>query len=107
MEHINRIEIQGKVGTIRINNVFDQPVANMSVATEHIYKNREGYVISEITWHNVVVWGEKTTADLTKVEKGTNVRVVGRLRQTKYTDAKGNEKVYYEVIASEFSIVAE
>ena len=107
MEHINKIEIQGKVGTIRINNVFGQSVANMSVATEHTYKNQEGYAISEATWHNVVVWGEHTTADLTKVEKGTNVRVVGRLRQTKYTDAKGNEKVYYEILASELSIVAE
>jgi single-stranded DNA-binding protein len=53
----------------------------------------------------VVVWQSKTSTDLTKIEKGKSVRVVGRLRQTKYTDVHGEEKVFHEILANEFSII--
>ena len=107
MEHINRIEIQGEVGNIRTQTIFDQQVANMSVMTQEFYKSKEDMVIADTTWHNVVVWQDKSLSDLSKVEKGTKVRVVGRLRQMKYTDANGMEKVYYEVLASVFRIIED
>ena len=95
MEHINRIEIQGEVGNIRTQTIFDQQVANMSVMTQEFYKSKEDMVIADTTWHNVVVWQDKSLSDLSKVEKGSKVRVVGRLRQMKYTDANGMEKVHF------------
>lgn len=107
MEHINRIEIQGEVGNIRTQTIFDQQVANMSVMTQEFYKNKEDMVIADTTWHNVVVWQDKSSSDLSKVEKGSKVRVVGRLRQMKYTDASGMEKIYYEILASEFRLIEE
>jgi single-strand DNA-binding protein len=107
MEHINRIEIQGEVGNIRTQTIFDHQVANMSVMTQEIYKNKEDMVIADTTWHNVVVWQDKSSSDLSKVEKGSKVRVVGRLRQTKYTDASGMERIYYEILASEFRLIEE
>ena len=107
MEHINRIEIQGIVGSVRTQTIFDQQVANMSVVTQEFYKNKEDIPIAEITWHNVVVWQDKSSSDLSKVEKGSKVRAVGRLRQQKYTDANGMEKVYYEILANEFRIIEE
>ena len=63
--------------------------------------------IAETTWHNIVVWQDKSSADLSKVEKGSKVRAVGRLRQMKYTDASGIEKVYYEILVNEFRIIEE
>lgn len=105
MEHINKIEIQGIVGSVRTQTLFGSKVSNMSVHTDHMYTNNEGYIIAETMWHNVVVWSSNTSTDLDKVEKGTPVRVVGRLRSTKYTGADGTDKVYYEILASEFSIV--
>ena len=107
MEHINRIEIQGEVGNIRTQTIFDQQVSNMSVMTQEIYTNKEGIAIAETTWHNVVVWQDKSSVDLSKVEKGSKVRVVGRLRQMKYTDTNGMEKIYYEILASEFQLIEE
>lgn len=107
MESINKIEIQGVVGSVRLNTIFDEQVANFSVATTMMYKNKQGDVIAETTWHNVVVCGSKTSADLTKIEKGSNVHVIGRLRQTKYTDINGTEKLFYEIIANDFQFVEE
>jgi single-strand DNA-binding protein len=107
MEHINRIEIQGVVGAVRTQTIFDQQVSNMSVVTQEVYKNKEDMTITEITWHNIVVWQDKSSADLSKVEKGSKVRAVGRLRQQKYTDVNGMEKVYYEILVNEFRIIEE
>jgi single-strand DNA-binding protein len=105
MEHINKIEIQGVVGAVRTQALFGELVSNFSVATDTIYRNKQGDSIAETMWHNVVVWQSKTSTDLTKIEKGKSVRVVGRLRQTKYTDVHGEEKVFHEILANEFSII--
>lgn len=105
MEHINKIEIQGVVGAVRTQVVFGEMVSNFSVATNTIYCNKQGDSIAETMWHNVVVWQSATSTDLNKVEKGKSVRVVGRLRQMKYTDVHGEEKIFHEILANEFSII--
>lgn len=108
MEYINRIELQGLVGSIRSNIVNGCKVANFSLATEAIYRTSDGFPVVEVTWHNVVAWEESAKdCDLSEIGKGSKVRVLGRLRTSKYTGANGEEKIYYEVIASEVSIVKE
>ena len=106
MEHINKIEIQGTIGTIRTMEISDEMVANMSVATEYIYKNKAGDAIVETTWHMVVVWGN-TTKTTYRLEKGMKVHIVGRVRQTKYIGSDGLEKTFQEVIAHEFEIIED
>lgn len=107
MEYINRIEIQGRVGTVRINEVNGNKVANFSVATEYLYKSREAGPVSETTWHYVVAWGGRDMADIDRITKGVAVSVCGRLRMTKYTAADGNEKQVYEIMASRLKVLAE
>lgn len=99
MEHINRIELQGRVGNIRTNIVGDTKVANFSLATDYLYKTRDGAAISETTWHNVVAWSGKNMPDLDRIEKGTPLHLTGRLRTSRYTSADGTEKQFYEVLA--------
>ena len=106
MEHINKIVIQGTVGTVRLQELCSSKVANFSVATTMVFSNtRDGNVISEITWHNVVAWDSVVKGDITKLEKGVNVRVEGRVRNTRYTAADGTEKMFYEVLANEVEII--
>lgn len=106
MEHINKIVIQGTVGTVRLQELCSSKVANFSVATTMVLSNtRDGSVISDITWHNVVAWDSVVKGDITKLEKGVNVRVEGRVRNTRYTAADGTEKMFYEVLANEVEII--
>lgn len=108
MEYINRIELQGSVGSVRLHEVMDRKVANFSLATEHMYKTSDGCPVVEVTWHNVVAWEEAAgSCELSDIVKGSKVMVVGRLRTSRYTAVNGEEKIYYEVIASEVSIVKE
>lgn len=110
MEHINRIEIQGVVRALRINAFYDRinmldgkRVANFKVVTKCTTTSPWGKLSTETMWHNVVAW--EGQCDISGLEKDCNVRVVGRLRATPYTDANGNEKDYYEVVASEVSVL--
>ena len=106
MEHINRIELQGLVGTVRTNEYNGTKVSNFTLATEILSKAREG-AVSETTWHNVVVWESKDNPDVHRIAKGMPVNVIGRLRTSKVTNMEGVEKTYYEVLASRVKILRD
>ena len=106
IEHINRIELQGHVGTVRFNEYNGSKVVNFSLATELLYKSREG-ATSETTWHNVVAWESKERPDLERLAKGVPVNVKGRLRISRYTSADGTEKQYYEVLAGKVTLLQD
>lgn len=99
MEYINKIELQGLVSCVRTNQVQGMTVQNFSLLTEYMNKLKDDSYVCESTWHQVIAW------DKTQVEKGDIVKVVGRLRQQKYTAADGTERVYYEVVASELKVI--
>lgn len=107
MESLNRIELIGKVGNSNITRIGDTEVLRMSVATTYGYESKDGSKIYETTWHNVTAWkGENVTAEtIYGIGKGTDVRVVGRLRAIRFTDSDGNDRTTYEVFANEIEIV--
>lgn len=107
MEHINRIELQGHVGTVRANEHNGSKVVNFTMITDFIYKTREGALANESMWHNIVAWSGKDMPDLSLIEKGVPVHVTGRLRINKYTSAEGVEKQFYEVLAGKIRILKE
>ena len=107
MEHINKVEIRGNVGTVRMNEHNGKKVVNFSVVTDFLYKSREGIPLSETTWHNVVAWSGKDIVDLELITKGAQVHVCGRIRANKYTSADGVEKFFYEIMASRLQIVTD
>jgi len=107
MDHINRIELQGRVGFVRANEFNGNKVANFSLATDILYKTREGVAVSETTWHNIVAWENKDMPDVGSISKGMPVHVVGRLRTTRYTNADGVEKTFYEVMAQKLRILED
>ena len=107
IEHINKIELQGYVGTVRTNEFNGSKVANFTMVTEFMYKSREGNIVSESTWHNIVAWESSQISDLDKIVKGMPVNVTGRLRVSRYTSADGIEKQYHEVMANKIRFLRE
>ena len=107
MEHLNRIELRGRVGTVRTNEVNGTKVANFSLVSEYLYKTRDGAAVSETTWFNVAAWNNKDMPDLDKIEKGMPIYVSGRLRSARYTNAEGTEKQFYEVLAGKVKFLSD
>ena len=107
IEYINKVELQGRVGTVRTNEVNGSKVANFSMITEYLYKTREGAAVSEGVWHNIVAWSGKEIPNIDRIEKGAAVHVTGRLRTNRYTSSDGTEKLYYEVMANKVTVLDE
>ena len=105
MEQLNRIELKGHVGQITLTRVQDKTVANMSVATDFIYKDRNGEMVIETTWHRVIAWEGEKTLDITRIEKGDAVHVTGRLRSRNITTQSGETRAMYETLANEVSLI--
>ena len=107
MDHINRIELQGRVGTVRTNIIGENMVANFSLGTEHLYKTRDGGAANETTWHQITAWEGRDMPDLGIITKGMQLNVTGRLRTFKYTNTEGQERQLYEVVANRIRIVTD
>ena len=99
MEQLNRIELRGNVGNVRISEVSGTQVARFSLATNFIYKGKDNEGVVETTWHNIVAWGGKGMPDFSIIAKGAPLYICGRLRSYKYNANDGTEKTSYEVIA--------
>ena len=101
---INKIHLRGNVGSSRIINVAEGSVVRFSLATNEIIKDRNGALIEETQWHNVVAWSKKDMPDFTLIDKGAVVEVEGKMRYVRYTNADGIEKILPEVLATSLLI---
>lgn len=107
MEDLNKIELRGRIGNVRLQNVGGKQVARFTVATDYIYKDKQGAPAIETTWHNVNAWEGKNISCLEHLDKGRVVYVVGRVRNQKYVGNDKLEKNSSEVLAGSVSIVEE
>lgn len=102
MKDINRVELQGTIGQdARINKVGDTSVARFMMAVNEYYRHPNGSQHVETTWFSIIAWHNKNMPDFEKLKKGAYIRIIGRFRQMRYTSNTGEEKSFYEVIASE------
>lgn len=95
MEHLNRVELRGVVGSVRKTKLSECTLTRFIVATNYVYKAADGTIVDETTWHTVINWNG------IEIERGDKVEVVGRVRGNRYTTASGEERFAYEILASE------
>lgn len=107
MEQLNKVQLRGIVGSIRIQNVGNSKFARLTVATNLAYRGQDGCCIIETTWHNVTAWEGKGIHDLDKFEKGSKVEVVGRLKNQRNTTSDGEDRYSTEILAHTISIITE
>lgn len=106
MESINKYEIKGTVGNVRVQKFEDTQVANMSVVTNYIYKGRTGTPMVETFWMNVCAWqGKGMPEDFDSIRKGDIVHAKGRLRDRDYTAADGSLRHITEMIADSLDVI--
>lgn len=105
MEQLNRIELRGNVGNVRISEVGESTVAKFSLATNFMYRGKDNEAVVETTWHNIVAWSGKGMPPFSSIVKGAPVYVSGRLRSSRFTGNDGSEKTVYEVIAAKVEIL--
>lgn len=106
--NINKIELQGCIGSVRLSAFNGKNAARLSVATNYIYKSKEGEAVIETTWHSVSAWENgRGIKSLDTLKKGDCVHVRGRVRTVKYTDSEGQERTSCEVVATSVKLLRE
>lgn len=104
---VNSVRLIGNLGKAPVVKSFTNggKVANCSLATLHISKDKDGNKIEETDWHNIVIKGKLAEVAEKYLDKGSQIAVEGALRSRKYTDAAGVEKYITEIIVNELQML--
>lgn len=73
-------------------------IANLSIATNRVFKDRDGATQEEVEYHNVVVFGPTAENVAKFVQKGQIVSVVGRLKTNSW-EKDGVKQYRTEILA--------
>ncbi|QQG37955.1 MAG: single-stranded DNA-binding protein [Candidatus Kaiserbacteria bacterium] len=73
-------------------------VCNFSVATNRVYRDRDGKKQEQTDFHNIVVFGRQADTVAQYLKKGSSVFVEGRM-QTRSWEQEGQKKYRTEVVA--------
>lgn len=73
-------------------------VCNFSIATNRVYKDRDGKKQEQTDFHNIVVFGRQADTVSQYLKKGSSVYVEGRM-QTRSWEQNGEKKYRTEVVA--------
>lgn len=107
MEQLNKVELRGIVGSVRIQTFDDNRMARIGLATNFAYKDREGTAVIDTSWHNVIAWEGRNIQNLEKIEKGTKLRVIGRIRYQNYTGLDGVDRTGTDILANQIQIIED
>lgn len=108
MSSYNQVMLLGHVGTKNVKTIANGvKLCNLSVATnQRGYTKKNGEVVEERTdWHNVVCW--RSLADVCEkyVKVGSQVHIIGELRNRSWQDIDGITHFVTEVMANTLTLV--
>ena len=107
MEQINKLELLGIVGSVRLQHINDKQMAKFTVVTNHAYKNKEGAPVIETQWHNVTAFEGRNVQGLSRLEKGCAVHLWGRLQVQRFTAEDGSDRTYVDVMCSKLIVLPD
>ena len=95
MNHLNSLIIEGVV-IGEPHYLKEKGVLNFSIETTRYIHNKEGDLVPETSQFEVVSFGKMETLSL---EEGKGVRLVGRLKENKWTDGDGVSHSKVQIVA--------
>jgi single-strand DNA-binding protein len=101
MNNLNSILIEGNLvkDPLLRSTPKGTPVCTLRLASNRVFKQDSGFE-KEVSYFNIETWAKLAEACYNKGHKGRGVRVVGRLKEDRWTDVEGKNH-------SKVSIVAE
>jgi single-strand DNA-binding protein len=77
-----------------------QAVCNFSLATDEVYRDRNGERQKRTEWHRIVLWGKLAEIAQQYLKKGTLVYVEGRIQSRQWDDREGQKRTSFEIIGN-------
>ena len=98
---LNKVLLVGTLGRdpeIRYQPSGD-PIADFSVASNHVYKDRQGEQKKDTTWVNISCFGKTAEFCSNYLKKGTTIYIEGRLHYHAWETQDGQKRNKLDVIA--------
>lgn len=107
---VNRVILLGRVGQIEVK-AFDgqngpRKCATFSFATTERYKDRNGEIVNNTEWHNIVSWNHAEFCEK-YVTKGSLLYIEGKLRTRTWEDKQGNKRYVTEILADKLDLLGK
>ena len=80
-------------------------VANFSLATSEVYKNKEGEKVTNTEWHNIVLWSPLAEIAESYLKKGSQLYLEGKISNRSYEDKDGVKKYISEVVGRDITLL--
>src|SRR3989344_5096250 len=81
-----------------------QPVVNFGVATNRMWKNKEGQPQQQAEFHNIVLFGRLAEIAKQYLKKGSLVMVEGRIQTRSWEGQDGQKKYRTEIIGESLQL---
>ena len=100
MNSLNSILIEGNLvrDPEQKNLPSGSAVCDFTVATDRFYKQNDA-LEKEISYFDVEAWSKLGATCSQTLKKGRGVRVVGRLKQDRWTDPEGRQRSKVKIVA--------
>lgn len=82
-------------------------VSNFSIAVNRSVKTHNGEIHKEVSFFDVETWGELAKIMVKKGHKGTRIRMVGRIKQNRWTGTDGKNYSRINIIADHVEFVKQ
>ena len=83
------------------------PFTRFTIAVNRSYKDRSGNWQEETSFIDIVVWGDAADRAVSRFNKGTEILVEGRLRQSSWETDSGEKRSKIEVVADRAQLLSQ
>lgn len=107
MRGVNRATVRGFTGAdAEVFHGDGFTIANVRLATDEGYMNRNGDKVEHTEWHSLVFKNALAEVVEKYITKGSHIEVVGRLRTESWEDENGNTRYNTKIHVTELYIVS-
>lgn len=109
MNQMNQMIMEAKVARVGElkQTAAGSSVLEFTVANERFYRNARGEPVNEVSYFDVAAFGRMAEYAGAKLQKGSSIRIVGRLKQERWKDNEGKSMSKIKVIAEHLDFMRQ
>ena len=107
MASVNKVILIGNLGKDPETRYLPSgdAVANFSIATTEVFKDKSGAKQEHTEWHRISFFGRQAEIAGEYLKKGSPVYIEGRIKTRKWQDKEGVEKYSTEIVGERMQLL--
>ncbi len=104
--NFNKVVLVGRVASdIEMRSTASgQSVCSFRLATNRVWKDKNGEKKEDSQFHNIVLWGKQAETASQFMAKGSLVLIEGRIQNRSWEDKTGTKRYITEIVGENFQL---